>query len=415
MAIPRKPSARLTLDLKLISGQRLLRFSILKETPTPRQNGKVVFGQEWQRMIVKGRLPIDKSRIRRILVRGTNWIGDVVMSLPSLEAVRDNFPGRKISVLAKPWVAPLYESHPVVDEVIHYHRATWSPGDLAEMVRTARRLRHQNFDLAILFQNAFEAALLTFLAGIRYRVGYNTDARGFLLSHSIPRDPEVMKQHQVEYYLSILRPMGWEAPAKEPVVYVAPKDEETIEKLLASYGINRHDFLLGLSPGATYGPAKRWPTQRFAVIGDWAAERWGAKVVLMGSEAEKKLGKALSQEMKQEALDLSGMTTLGEAMALIKRSRFFICNDSGLMHAAAALNVPTVAIFGSTDAVATGPRGNCARMVWEKVECSPCLEPECRFGHYRCMLDITPERVWEELEHLRRIVDTEERSTCSGA
>jgi heptosyltransferase-2 len=366
-------------------------------------------------MIVKGRTPIDKSQIRRILVRGTNWIGDVVMSLPSLEAVRANFPGRKISVLAKPWVAPLYENHPAVDEVIHYHRATWSPGDLAEMLGTARRLHHQNFDLAILFQNAFEAALLAFLAGIRYRVGYSTDARGFLLSHSVPRDPDVMKKHQVEYYLSILRPMGWEAPAKDPVLHVAPKDEEAIEKFLASHGISGHDIVLGLSPGATYGPAKRWPVERFAVIGDWAAEKWGTKVVLMGSEAEKELCGALSQKMKQKALDLSGMTTLGEAMALIKRYQFFVCNDSGLMHAAAALNIPTVAVFGSTDAVATGPRGKYARIVREPVECSPCLEPECRFDHYRCMVAIAPERVWAEIESLRRLIDIEERRTCSGA
>jgi heptosyltransferase-2 len=358
-------------------------------------------------MIAKGHISIDKSQIHRILVRGTNWIGDVVMSLPSLEAVRANFPGRKISVLAKPWVAPLYESHPVVDEVIHYHREAWFPGGLAEMIRTALRLRRQNFDLAILFQNAFEAALLALLAGIRYRVGYNTDARGFLLSHSIPRDPEVMKQHQVEYYLSILRPLGWEAPAQDPVLRVLPKDEETAEKLLASHGISGRDFLLGLSPGATYGPAKRWPAERFALIGDRATERWGAKVVLMGSKAEKELCKALSQKMKQKALDLSGMTTLGEAMALIKRSQFLVCNDSGLMHLAAALNVPAVAIFGSTDGVATGPRGKYAKIVREPVECSPCLEPECRFGHYRCMLNITPERVWEELESLRRIVGTD--------
>jgi heptosyltransferase-2 len=350
------------------------------------------------------RSTIDKTKIHRILIRGTNWIGDVVMSLPSLEAVRANFPGRKISVLAKPWVAPLYESYPVVDEVIHYHRVTWFPRDLAEMIRTARRLRHQNFDLAILFQNAFEAALLAYLAGIRYRVGYNTDARGFLLSHSVPRDPEVMKQHQVEYYLSILRPMGWEAPVKDPVLHVAPKDEGTIERLLASHGISGHDILLGLSPGATYGPAKRWPVERFAVIGDWAAERWGVKVILMGSAPEKELCGALNQKMKEKALDLSGMTTLGEAMALIKRYKFFVCNDSGLMHSAAALNVPTVAIFGSTDAVATGPRGKYAKIVRELVECSPCLEPECRFGHYRCMLNITPERVWEELNGLRENV-----------
>jgi heptosyltransferase-2 len=359
-------------------------------------------------MRVTGGGPIDKSKIQRILVRGTNWIGDVVMGLPALEAVRANFPGRIIAVLAKPWVAALYENHPGVDEVISYSTGQGHPGDILKIIRTARLLRTKKFDLAILFQNAFEAALLAFLAGIQYRVGYNTDARGFLLSHSVHRDREVLKLHQVEYYLSILRSMGWEAPTKDPVVFVNQRDEEAIGRLLATYGVADEDSLLGLSPGATYGPAKRWPAERFAVIADRAVERWGSKVVLMGSEAEKEICRALGQKLTQPCLDFSGRTTLEQAMALIKRCRIFLCNDSGLMHVAAALRVPTLAIFGSTDATATGPRGKHAGIVREAVECSPCLEPECRYGHFRCMLSIDPERVWNELEALRQA--SEERS-----
>jgi heptosyltransferase II len=347
---------------------------------------------------------IDKSEIARILVRGTNWIGDVVMGLPALEALRANFPGRTIVVLAKPWVAALYESHSCVDEVIPYRKGKKYPGNLLEIIKTARLLRTRRFDLAVLFQNAFEAALLAFLGGIRYRVGYNTDARGFLLSHAVVRDPRVLKLHQVEYYLSILRSMGWEAPAKDPVVFVNQKDEEALSRLLAVHGVTSDDFLLGLSPGATYGRAKRWPAERFAAIGNRAAETWGSKVVLIGSEAEKDICRQLGQELRRPFVDLSGMTTLGQAMALIKRCRLFVCNDSGLMHVAAALNVPTLAIFGSTDATATGPRGKHARIVREAVECSPCLEPECRYGHFRCMLSMDPGKVWNELESLWRMV-----------
>ena len=355
-------------------------------------------------MKVAGGGPIDKREIQRILVRGTNWIGDVVMGLPALEAVRALFPGRTIAVLAKPWVAALYENHPGVDEVISYPKGQGYPGDLLKLIRTARLLRTKRFDLAILFQNAFEAALVAFLAGIRYRVGYNSDARGFLLSHSVIRDRDVFRLHQVEYYLSILRSMGWEAPTKDPVVFVRQRDEEDVERLLATHGVAAGDFILGLSPGATYGPAKRWPVERFAAIGNRAMERWRSKVILIGSEGEKDICRSLSRQLARPSVDLSGMTTLAQAMALIKRCGIFLCNDSGLMHVAAALNVPTLAIFGSTDATATGPRGRHATIAREAVECSPCLEPECPYGHFRCMLALDQEKVWNELENLRRKV-----------
>ena len=349
-------------------------------------------------------MPIDKSTIDRILIRATNWVGDVVMTMPALEAVRHNFPSSTIHVLARPWVVPLFENHPAVDHVILLNKDKGYPRDVLEVLSVAKTIRQHHFDLAILFQNAFEAALLAYLGRARLRVGYNTDGRRFLLTHAVIRSEDVLKKHQVEYYLAILRAMDWVAPTREPRVFVSEKDRQSVEALLNANGIDQEDHLLGLSPGAVYGPAKRWPVERFAAIGDWAVDRWDIKPLVVGSRAEGELCKALTRTMKGKALDLCGITTLGEVMALIERCGFFVCNDSGLMHVAAALNVPTVAVFGSTDPVATGPRGEYARIVRHPMDCSPCLKPQCDIG-YPCLLAIQPQEVWAEMENLKRMLD----------
>ena len=342
----------------------------------------------------------EKSTIRRILVRATNWVGDVVMTLPALEAIRENFPSSSISVLAKPWVVPLLENHPAVDDVILFRKREGRTVDLGELIRVVRLIRKHEFDLAILFQNAFEAGLLAYLGGVKFRLGYNTDGRGLLLTHRVNRSEEVLKGHQVEYYLSLLRAVGWEASSRDPSLYLAEQDREKAWNLLRSKGLKEGDFLVGLSPGAIFGEAKRWPPERFAKIGDWAVERWKAKVLIMGSRREMHICKALERSMSHSAFDLSGQTSLGEAAALINQCQFFLTNDSGLMHIAAALGVPTVAIFGSTNSVATGPRGPNTRIVKHQTECAPCLKPECPTDH-RCMLSIEPEEVWEEMKNFR--------------
>lgn len=352
--------------------------------------------------MAKDRRPIDKSRIRSILIRHTNWIGDAVMALPALEAVRDNFPESSITVLARPWVASLLENHPAVDRVLTIEKGRGPINHFKEINRVAGRIRALEFDLAVLFQNAFEAALISFLGGVKTRVGYNTDGRGLLLSHSLERDRDVLRRHQVEYYLAILRGLGWEAKSREPRLFVAPKDLDAGWALLSSEGAGKDDYLLGMSPGAAYGPAKRWPPERFAAIGDWAAQRWGARVVIVGSGGEKDLCREVAEAMKHPPINVCGMTTLGEAMALIRTCRFFVTNDSGLMHVAAALDVPMVAVFGSTDHHATGPRSKKAVVVRRETPCSPCLKPVCPTD-FRCMLDIEPGQVWREMENLRNM------------
>ena len=343
---------------------------------------------------------IDTSEIGHILIRATNWVGDLVMSLPTIEAVRTCFPSSSIVVLARPWVAPLLENHPAVDEVIHYKKGTGILPDTLEIIRVIRQMKKREFDLAILLQNAFEAALLTFLGGCRYRLGYNTDRRGFLLTHPVFMRDKFLRIHQVEYYLNILKVWGLQADSSEPHLYLTSTDIEKAKGLLFSGGTREDDLVVGLSPGAMYGDAKRWPPERFAAIGDWAVERWGAKVLIAGSGKETQICNSVSASMKHDSLNLCGRTSLGEAAGVISLCHFFITNDSGLMHISAALGIPTVAIFGSTDPVATGPRGPRATIIKHDIECAPCLKSECPTDR-RCMMSIQPEEVWDEMVLLR--------------
>ena len=165
-------------------------------------------------------------------------------------------------------------------------------------------------------------------------------------------------------------------------------------ELLHSHGIGQEDYLLGLNPGAIFGDAKRWPPERFAMIGDMAVEKWGARVVIMGSQSEVGICNTLDLTMSHNALNLCGKTSLGEAIGVIGKCNFFLTNDSGLMHISAALGVPTLAIFGSTDHVATSPRGPKTKIVKHDIECAPCLKPECPTDH-RCMLSIEPEEIFQ--------------------
>jgi heptosyltransferase-2 len=354
-------------------------------------------------MKVRFRHKISPYEIKRILVRSANWVGDTVMMLPSLVAVRETFPRAEITVLANPWVLPLLENHPAVDQTMVIDKGGGVIRAAKEVLLIISRLRNVQFDLAVLFQNAFEAALLSYLGGVHYRVGYNSDGRGLLLTHTVIRDKAILSAHQVDYFLGLAHAMGWQVKETNPVVYLNKEDSKAVDMMLASEGVCGNDMLIGLNPGAAYGPAKRWPAERFALIGDWVAKRWDAKVVLFGSPAEAAVAEEVEMRMNAQPLNLCGKTTLGQAMALIKRCDFFLTNDSGLMHVAAALNRPLVAVFGPTDHVQTRPVSRNARVVRHDIECSPCLKQVCPLDH-RCMLSIEPHEVWREMEDLRKEV-----------
>ncbi len=343
---------------------------------------------------------IDRTAVNRILVRSTNWVGDAVMTLPALEAVKENFPKSAVSVLAKPWVAPVFENHPAVDEVLFLRKGGGAFTGFGELFRVIRLVRKGSFDLAVLFQNAFEAALIAWAGGGRQRAGYNTDGRGMLLTHSVPRTRDVLSVHQVEYYLLLLQKLGLKAETRDPSLYLSADERAGAAQRLGVAGIGDGIELVGLNPGAVFGGAKRWSPEKFAAIGDRAVKEWGAGVLVFGTADEKDIGNRVIRGMKQKATNLCGKTSLREAMALISLCRMFVTNDSGLMHVASALNVPTLAVFGPTDQEATGPRGKRVRVVNHRAPCSPCLKPECPTDH-ACMAGICADEVWEGMQELR--------------
>jgi len=339
-------------------------------------------------------LGMDFRYIRKILVRAANWVGDAVMTLPALQSVRQGFPQSHISILTKPWVADLFYQNPVVDRVILYE----SPGrheGLRGKWKLARELKNEEFDLAILFQNAFEAALISYLAGIPRRAGYNTDARGILLTHAVRVNGEVKKRHQVDYYREMVKGLGFQITASTPVLEVSENQREEALKILGSLGLAEEERIVGFGPGAMYGPAKQWFPERFGALADRLSQDWGARILVFGSPADNSTASLLSRNTKARLIDLTGRTTLRQTIGLIARCRLFVCNDSGLMHVAAAVGIPVVAIFGSTDPVRTGPLGRNCRVVKSAWPCSPCFKSRCPQKR-ECMEQISVDEVYEE-------------------
>jgi heptosyltransferase-2 len=340
-----------------------------------------------------------QERPGALLVRAVNWLGDAVLTTPALGALRSACPGTRIGLAARPPVAELFRHHPDVDEILVYDKAGLHAG-AAGMLRMARELRRRRFDAAVLFQNAFDAALLAFLAGIPDRAGYATDGRRMLLTRSVRMTEEIRRLHHAEYYLRLLSGLGLPVPSSPALrLQVAAEERDAMRKRLEGLGIPAGGRILGINPGATYGSAKRWFPERFAAVADALSEEWKAAVVLMGSAPEKPLASEIASAMRRGSVDLSGRTTVRELMALVASCCFLVTNDSGPMHVAAALGVPLAAIFGPTDWRTTSPWTRRARIVRVDVDCSPCLKRECDRGH-ECMKGVTAEMVVEAARSL---------------
>ena len=342
---------------------------------------------------------LDTSKISNILVRATNWIGDAVMTTPALGAIRRSFPQARITVLATPLVAQLFSPHDWVDEVMVYDRQGRHKG-VAGRFRIAAELRARRFDLAILLQNAIDAALITRLAGIPRRMGTSSDGRGFLLTHGFDQKLLDSRLHHVDNYLEMLKTFGIASEEKRQLLCVTDRERESVRERLRAAGIVPGDFLLGINPGAAYGSAKRWYPERFAAAGAELAQKWGAKLLIFGGPGEVAIANDIEGALQGNCLNLAGKLTVRELMALIQRCDFFISNDSGPMHIAAAFGVPLVAIFGSTDHRTTYPFSDNSAVVRQEVDCAPCLKRECPIDH-RCMKGVSAADVVAAAEKLR--------------
>lgn len=347
-------------------------------------------------MKAKNKKDIDFNSIDKILVRSTNWIGDVILTFPAIATIRKNFPRSYIAMLSRPWVAPLLENNPEVDEVILYDHNRIHNGILGKL-GLAKALREKGFDLAVLFQNAFDAALIAFLAGIPIRAGYNTDARGPLLTNKVMLDKAVLKKHQSYYYLEMLKALGMDIVDDNPVIEVSDEARKRATEILDSINIQNSELLIGINPGAYFGSAKRWLPERYALLSDMINKDFGGKILLFGSGEEKAISEMIRCVAKSDVVDLVGKTSLLETMALIEKCSLFITNDSGLMHLAAALRIPLIAIFGSTDPFTTSPLGNSSIIIRKEMSCSPCLKRECPTDH-QCMRLIEADEVYQHVK-----------------
>lgn len=358
---------------------------------------------------------LETNKIHRLLIRGTNWIGDSVMAIPALKMVRQALPQSSITLLVLPWVSDIYQGSQFVDEILLYDRDGRHAGMLGRL-RLIRTLAERQFDAALLLQNAFEPALLARLAGIPLRAGYNRDGRGWLLTHAIPLDRGLSGRHQIHYYLDLVEQfLGWKRAGLSNLMGLPRLDEQVDLRLsigekgqkaarqrLQEEGVSFRRKLVGITPGASYGSAKRWLSDRYAEVLDRLIEEEHAEVIIFGSKDELTIAESIRQRMANCPKILSGKTRLSQLMAMLTCCDLLITNDSGPMHLAAALRIPTLALFGSTDQSATGPLNPSAVVLNKKVECSPCLLRECPIDH-RCMTHITADEVYQQAVRMLRV------------
>lgn len=359
------------------------------------------------------------SKLNSIVVRGTNWLGDAVMSIPALRQLGALFPDTEIVLHAPAAVEDLLVKARIVD------RSLTVRSDASKLRRTLGHvddLEAEDFDLAVLFPNSFESALTTRLARIRRRIGYNKDLRGLLLTDPIPVPEWKSRRHEVYYYLNLVaaieeRFFGTRtsdvAPAT-PTLDIAEEDSIAARRVLARAGVEAGGPLVAIGAGSTNSNAKRWGTENFAKIADMLIDRMGAKVVLLGSPSEADASTAVINSMQGRAADMTGRTTTSEAAAILSVADLLVSNDMGLAHLAPAVGTPAAAIYGPTDPTTTRPFSQLARVIRAGVECSPCMLRECPIDH-RCMTQVSPEQVFEACEELLAANGADEFDNATNA
>jgi heptosyltransferase-2 len=331
----------------------------------------------------------------KILIRATNWVGDAILALPALRAVRKRFSDAEIAIVARPYVADIYRDQQICDRLVAYDPQGAHAG-FSGRERLAGELRAEKFDVALLLQNAFDAAWLAWRASIPERIGYARDGRSFLLTKAVPVPrPGEISAHEMYYYLELLRRAGWiDSLSDETFIAMCVSEEKRrlASQFLAESGVRPHSLRVAIGPGASYGSAKCWLPARFAELANWLQVQADADIILFGTTSEANVSKAISEEMRRSPINLTGRTTIADLPALLSQCHLFVGNDSGAMHVAAAVGLPVVAVFGPTDPHGTAPVTPRCTIVQEKPYCSPCFLRRCPTDH-RCMTKVTAEMV----------------------
>lgn len=334
----------------------------------------------------------NSSNGKRILIVNVNWIGDVIFSTPFIKAIRDAYPDGYIACLLHPRCAQILKGSPRIDEIIIYDEEGQHKGIIGKLILILY-LRKIHFDMAFILHRSFTRALLTFLAGIKERIGYPTKNRGPLLTRTIGLPEEEV--HKVEYFLGLARGSGIKVHETSYEFFVQDADRQSVEKFLKRHSVADEDRLIVLCPGGNW-PPKRWPKENFAKLADMLTEGLNAKIVLSGAKKDIELVEDIKGMMKKVPIISCGETTLKELGALLERSDLVVANDSGPMHLAVAMKSNVIALFGPTSPGLTGPYGKGSyKVMWKTEECEvPCYDVTCTDN--RCMKLITVEEVFKE-------------------
>lgn len=335
-----------------------------------------------------------------IVVRGTNWVGDAVMTVPAVRQLREVFADATISLLTPAWAEGIFRDSNLFDEIIAFERTGTRFTDIVGQVKL---LRPHEFDVAILFTNSFASAFIMKLAGIKTRIGYGTDGRGFMLTHSIPVPEWKRKRHEVFYYLNLVSEV--ETALKGSITLHQGKPEPSLEvsdsrrfsahNKLVKAGVDRSRKTFALAPGSTNSRAKRWQVESFAALNDRLQRELNANVILLGAPDEQDVSTAVIEASNEKPIDLTGKTSLAEAVAILAEVDMLISNDMGLAHIAPAVGTKAITIFGPTDPTTTRPLGDNAAIINANVECAPCMLRDCPIDH-RCMTRVTVDEVFEK-------------------
>ena len=336
----------------------------------------------------------------KILVVGPSWVGDMVMAQALFIALKKDHPKAVIDVLAPHWCNALLERMPQINQGIIMPVGHGQLG-LGARWKLGRQLMREGYDWAIVLPNSFKSALIPFLAGIKKRTGWRGEMRHGLLNDLRQLNPK-------KYPLMVERFVALAGKASEPLPDPMPRpqlenDSAEVRWTLQKFDLKADKPILIICPGAEFGEAKRWPKQRFATVAQRKINQ-GWQVWIIGSAADQKVAEQISLQLSREAdlhcVDLTGKTNLAEAVDLISLARAVVTNDSGLMHIAAALDRPLVSIYGSSSPDFTPPLNTQSRVVRTGIKCSPCFKRQCRYGHLKCLTEISAQQVLDELGSL---------------
>jgi len=330
-------------------------------------------------------------------------VGDTILTYPTIQKLKDLFPQSHLAVLIPNPLVDLWKTFPQVDEIIPFSKKRglkffWEDLNLCFFIKKKK------FDLAVILPRSFHSAFQIYLARIPIRMGYLGGGRSFLLTHGTPRTEETYHTHRVHYYQKIIEPLGQSKRGFSPRIFLKEEDRRWAEDILKHLGLLNGKLLIGMNPGATYGLAKCWYSDRFGELGKRLSQKWKATVLLFGNENEEAVAKEILSWLGGGGIDFTGKTDLLQLAALLERCQLLVTNDTGTMHVATAVGTPVVALFGSTDLVTTGPLGDGHRVLKKDVPCSPCLKRVCPTDH-RCMKLITVDEVEEAVDHkLRELI-----------